>query len=66
MLQLYYGKMDAKGIKRHFHNRLTGYLSRSLQLDDGETPTDVFLELQELSYSANDDTRDAFTAFVRT
>jgi hypothetical protein len=25
---------------------------------------DVFPELQELSYSANDDTGDAFTAFI--
>ena len=69
MLQLYYGKIDAKGIKRG--TSIAGLLesrdlSRSLQLDDGETLMDVFPELQELSYSANDDTGDAFTAFVRT
>ena len=49
----------------HVPNRLVGDLYCSLRLGDGEAPImDVFPELQELSYSANDDTGDAFTAFI--
>jgi hypothetical protein len=48
---------------------LIGELSRSLQLDDGESPTELLPELKELSFPAssesNPDADDAFTAFAQ-
>jgi len=47
---------------------LIGELSRSLQLNDGESPTELLPELKELSLPArsdsNPDADDAFTAFA--
>ena len=45
-------------------NSLVGYLSRSLQFDDGEVSLELLPELEELSYSASGDTGDAFTSFI--
>ena len=39
-------------------------LSRCLLLDDGEFPSELFPELQELRYSGSGDTGDAFTPFI--
>ena len=39
-------------------------LSRCLQPEDGEDPLELLPELQELTYSGNGDTGDAFTSFV--
>jgi hypothetical protein len=39
-------------------------LSRSLLLDNGELPPGLLPELQELTYSGNDNTGDAFTPFI--
>ena len=41
-----------------------GQLSRSLQLEEGESPLELLPELKELSYSAFDDDGDAFMGFV--
>jgi hypothetical protein len=43
---------------------LEGYLSRCLQLEDGELPLDLLPELQELAYSGSRDAGDAFTSFI--
>jgi len=43
---------------------LVGQLSRSLQPSEGESPTELLPELQELSYSGGRSLRDAFTPFV--
>ena len=45
-------------------NGLVKELSRSLRLDDGELPLELFPELQELTYSGSGDTRDAFNSFI--
>jgi len=41
-----------------------GKLSRSLQLDDGESLDDLLPELKELAYSPTDNNADAFTGFI--
>ena len=41
-------------------------LSRCLRLDDEELPLELLPELQELTYFANRDVRDAFTSFIDT
>jgi hypothetical protein len=41
-------------------------LSDSLQIEDGESPMELFPELKELTYCAFDDDDDAFNAFVDT
>ena len=43
---------------------LVGVLSRSLQLNDGESPMDLFPCLKELIYSVSSKTGDAFTEFI--
>ena len=48
----------------HIGNELVKELSRSLRLDDGELPLELFPELQELTYSGSGDTRDAFKSFI--
>ena len=48
----------------HVGNGLVEELSRSLRLDDGELPLETLPELQELAYSGNGDTRDAFKSFI--
>jgi len=45
-------------------NRLVSLLSLSLQLQDGESPTELLPELKELSYSNLRKFDDAFTAFI--
>ena len=47
----------------HVENPLAGRLSRSLQVDDGESPVELLPNLKELGYSG-DDARDAFTPFI--
>ena len=39
-------------------------LSHCLQLDDGELPSELLSELQELTYFGSSDTSNAFTSFV--
>ena len=39
-------------------------LSRCLELDDGELPSELLPELQELTYSGTGDTGDTFTSFI--
>ena len=46
------------------HNGLVKDLSRCLQLEDGEPPLELLPELQELTYSGEGDTGDAFTSFI--
>ena len=46
------------------NNGLVKELSRSLRQDDGEHPLELLPELQELTYSGNGDTSDAFTSFI--
>ena len=41
-------------------------LSRSLRLDDGESPDDFLPELEELAYSPSNGNVDAFTEFIDT
>ena len=48
----------------HVDNVLVKEVSRSLRLDDGELPPELFPELQELTYSGSGDTRDAFKSFI--
>ena len=48
----------------HVDDGLVKELSRSLRLDDGELPLETLPELQELTYSEDDDTRDAFKSFI--
>ena len=43
---------------------LVEQLSRCLVLEDGELPLELLPELQELTYSENRDTSDAFTSFI--
>ncbi|KAH9981817.1 hypothetical protein BJV74DRAFT_887322 [Russula compacta] len=43
---------------------LVTQLSRALQLDDVESPTDLLPELKELSCSTTGDAEDAFTMFI--
>ena len=45
-------------------NGLVKELSRSLRLEDGELPLELFPELQELTYFGSGDTRDAFKSFI--
>jgi len=45
-------------------HRLVGDISRSFQLDEGESPTEFLPELKELSYSATSNAGDAFIAFA--
>jgi len=45
-------------------NGVIGKLSRSLQLDDGESPNDLLPELKELAYCPTNDNADAFTGFI--
>jgi hypothetical protein len=47
----------------HVQNSLAGRLSRSLQVDDGESPVELLPNLKELGYSG-DDARDAFIPFI--
>ena len=47
-----------------FDDGLVEGLSRCLRLDDGELPLELLPELQELRYSGNGDTGDAFTPFI--
>jgi len=48
----------------HMDRALVKQLSRSLQPSEGESPTELFPELQELSYSAFGSSLDAFSRFV--
>jgi hypothetical protein len=48
----------------HIDDELVGQLSRSLRPSEGESPTELLPELQELSYSTGSFLRDAFTSFV--
>jgi hypothetical protein len=43
---------------------LVGELSRCLRLDDGEHPSEILPELQELTYSGSGNANDAFTPFI--
>ena len=43
---------------------LVGQLSRSLQSSEGESPTELLPELQELSYYSTDGSQDAFAQFI--
>ena len=43
---------------------LVSQVSRCLELEDGELPLELLPELQELTYSRNGDTGDAFTSFI--
>jgi hypothetical protein len=43
---------------------IVGQLSRSLQPDEGESPTDLLPELQKLIYPALEPSDDAFAPFV--
>jgi len=45
-------------------NRLVSLLSRSLQLQDGESTMELLPELKELSYSSLRQFDNAFTAFI--
>jgi hypothetical protein len=45
---------------------LVGQVSRSLQSSEGESPTELLPELQELSYYSTDASHDAFAQFVET
>ena len=45
-------------------NGLVEQLSHCLELEDGELPLELLPELQELTYSRNGDTGDAFTSFI--
>jgi hypothetical protein len=45
-------------------HRLVRDISRSLQLDEGESPTEFLPELKELSYSATSNAGDAFIALA--
>ncbi|KAH9981787.1 hypothetical protein BJV74DRAFT_853560 [Russula compacta] len=45
-------------------NKLTEELSRSLELGNGESPTDLLPELKELVCSTGGDANNAFTAFI--
>ena len=45
-------------------NGVVEKLSRSLQLDDGESPDDLLPELKELAYSPSNDYTNAFDGFV--
>jgi hypothetical protein len=63
---------DWRVLLRSFHNvtvlfvieRVVGKLSRSLQLDDGESPDDLLPELKQIIYHPGDDNADAFKEFV--
>jgi hypothetical protein len=46
------------------HSGLVRVLSRSLQVDDGESPPELLPELKELVYSVGSGASDAFTAFI--
>ncbi|KAF8469374.1 hypothetical protein DFH94DRAFT_685330 [Russula ochroleuca] len=48
----------------HVDDALVKELARSLLPEDGELPPELLLELQEVAYSGNDDTGDAFTSFI--
>ena len=43
---------------------LLKYLSRCLQLEDGELPLELLPELEKLEYYGSDDTGDAFSLFI--
>ena len=45
-------------------DRLVEEVSRCLESDDGERPSELFPVLQELTYSGNNHTSGAFTSFV--
>ena len=45
-------------------NGLIEDLSRCLQLEDGELPSEILPELQRLTYSGRGKTSDAFTSFI--
>jgi len=47
-----------------FDEGLVKELSRCLQSEDEEDPLELLPELQELTYSGNGDTGDAFTSFI--
>jgi hypothetical protein len=57
---------------RSFHNvkilrieyELVEEISRCLRPDDGDLPSDLFPELQELTYSGGGDADDVFTSFI--
>ena len=46
------------------YNGLVEQLSRCLELEDGEFPSELLPELQELTYSRSGDTGDTFTSFI--
>ncbi|KAF8467930.1 hypothetical protein DFH94DRAFT_848132 [Russula ochroleuca] len=48
----------------HVDDGLVEQLSCGLRLDDGEHPLELLPELQELTYSGNGHTGDAFTSFI--
>ena len=66
------GLTQWRTILRSFHNveilrvpsGLVEVLSRSLQLSDGESSTELFPCLKELIYAASSKTGDAFTGFI--
>ncbi|KAH9955687.1 hypothetical protein BC827DRAFT_831092 [Russula dissimulans] len=48
----------------HVSTTLVGELARSLLAEDGESPTDLFPNLEEISYSGTGDAEDALAAFI--
>jgi hypothetical protein len=48
----------------HVQDDLVGKISRSLPSDDGESPLELFPNLQEVGYSGGSDARGDFTAFL--
>jgi hypothetical protein len=48
----------------HVNNDFNGQISRSLRLDDGESPLELLPELKELRYPRFRDDADAFSAFT--
>jgi len=55
---------NVKVLRVGISNSFVGELSRSLQLEEGESPLELLPELKELSYSAFNDDGDAFMGFV--
>jgi hypothetical protein len=57
-------RTEWRKLLRPFSNVRTGRLSCCLQLDGGELPLELLLELQELTFSRIDNVDDAFTQFI--
>jgi len=66
------GRTQWRDLLRSFSNvktlqvdfKLVDQLSRSLRLEDGESPVELLPELKELSYHTLPKFDDAFTAFI--